>query len=145
MSLSTCESCGGHIPLGPTASNRCESCGEHVFGSTAEAEARVAKIQAALGNGADEHLWPPGTDWADAAAAAIASVAELESDLESAAKDLPVPMPEPGTDMARLLSANVLLKRRVAGVERLIADDGFAISCQSLGQYRSALLEAIRG
>ena len=24
MSLSTCEHCGGHIPLGPDASNRCE-------------------------------------------------------------------------------------------------------------------------
>lgn len=31
MSLSTCNHCGGHIPLGPDASNRCESCGRHVF------------------------------------------------------------------------------------------------------------------
>lgn len=31
MSLSTCAKCGGHIPLGPHASNRCESCGTGVF------------------------------------------------------------------------------------------------------------------
>lgn len=31
MSLSTCEKCGGHIPLGPDASNRCEVCGAFVF------------------------------------------------------------------------------------------------------------------
>lgn len=31
MSLSTCDRCGGHIPLGPNASNRCESCGLGVF------------------------------------------------------------------------------------------------------------------
>lgn len=31
MSLSTCEKCGGHIPLGPNATNRCESCGLGVF------------------------------------------------------------------------------------------------------------------
>lgn len=31
MSLSTCSKCGGHIPLGPHASNRCESCGAGVF------------------------------------------------------------------------------------------------------------------
>jgi hypothetical protein len=31
MSLSTCEHCGGHIPLGPDATNRCEKCGRGVF------------------------------------------------------------------------------------------------------------------
>lgn len=31
MSLSTCENCGGHIPLGPRASNVCETCGAGVF------------------------------------------------------------------------------------------------------------------
>jgi hypothetical protein len=31
MSLSTCEVCGGHIPLGPDASNCCEQCGAFVF------------------------------------------------------------------------------------------------------------------
>lgn len=36
MSLSTCEKCGGHIPLGPAASNCCEKCGEHVMGSAAD-------------------------------------------------------------------------------------------------------------
>ena len=33
MSLSTCEKCGGNIPLGPDATNRCEKCGEFVFGN----------------------------------------------------------------------------------------------------------------
>lgn len=31
MSLSECQACGGHIPLGPHASNRCESCGLSVM------------------------------------------------------------------------------------------------------------------
>lgn len=30
MSLSTC-TCGGHIPLGPDASNRCDRCGKGPF------------------------------------------------------------------------------------------------------------------
>ena len=36
MSLSTCEHCGGHIPLGPDASNRCESCGLGIFDAHAD-------------------------------------------------------------------------------------------------------------
>jgi hypothetical protein len=31
MSLSTCEHCGGFIPIGPDESNRCEICGAGVF------------------------------------------------------------------------------------------------------------------
>ena len=31
MSLSTCEHCEGHIPIGPDASNCCEICGAGVF------------------------------------------------------------------------------------------------------------------
>ena len=34
---------------------------------------------------------------------------------------------------------------RVAELYRLISDDAFAITFQTLGQYRSALLEALRG
>lgn len=34
---------------------------------------------------------------------------------------------------------------RVAEFERLISDDAFAITFQTLGQYRSALLKALRG
>ena len=34
MSLSTCEHCGGHIPLGPDAPNRCEVCGRGIFGAS---------------------------------------------------------------------------------------------------------------
>lgn len=36
MSLSTCLECGGHIPLGPDATNRCEKCGAFVFGKAPE-------------------------------------------------------------------------------------------------------------
>ena len=31
MSLSTCDYCGGHIPLGPCASNRCQECGRSLY------------------------------------------------------------------------------------------------------------------
>ncbi len=41
MSLSQCPSCGGHIPLGPHASNCCESCGLGVFGTPARTDAQV--------------------------------------------------------------------------------------------------------
>ena len=46
MSLSECEKCGGHIPLGPNASNRCEKCGEHVVGSqpTMDPSMEVIKV-----------------------------------------------------------------------------------------------------
>lgn len=51
---------------------------------------------------------------------ALGEYAALRADLKAAAGDLPVPMPEPGTDMARLLSANVLLRRRVSELESAI-------------------------
>jgi hypothetical protein len=35
VSLSTCEKCGGHIPLGPDATNCCEKCGTPVLGKPA--------------------------------------------------------------------------------------------------------------
>lgn len=52
MSLSTCE-CGGHIPLGPYATNRCEKCGASVFESPVTAMAaleiqRLPVVNAAL-------------------------------------------------------------------------------------------------
>lgn len=40
-----------------------------------------------------------------------AKVRELQGDVTAAAGELRVPIPEPGTDMARLLIANVLLRR----------------------------------
>ncbi len=52
MSLSTCEKCGGHIPLGPAASNRCETCGAGVFDTTTE-----EAVRATLHNAAAD--WPP--------------------------------------------------------------------------------------
>lgn len=36
------------------------------------------------------------------------------ADLEAAAGELKIPVPEPGSDLAKLLAANVLLRRRVA-------------------------------
>lgn len=41
-------------------------------------------------------------------------VAARDRDLADAAGDLPVPVPEPGTPEAKLLAANVLLRRKVA-------------------------------
>lgn len=43
MGLSDCPKCGGHIPLGPHATNRCENCDAFVFdahesGAYAESE-----------------------------------------------------------------------------------------------------------
>lgn len=40
------------------------------------------------------------------------------ADLEAAAGELKIPVPEPGTDMARLLAANVLLKSRLEAVQK---------------------------
>ena len=31
MSLSVCDYCGGHIPLGPDASNLCNGCGRSLY------------------------------------------------------------------------------------------------------------------
>lgn len=47
----------------------------------------------------------------DAAQRLKAERDSLRADLSAAAGDLPVPVPVPGTDMARLLSANVLLRK----------------------------------
>jgi len=50
-------------------------------------------------------------------------------------------------ELARRLSAPAAVTQAPAGVEalaRLIADDGFACTFQSMGQYRSALLREVR-
>lgn len=44
MSLSTCEKCGGHIPLGPDATNCCEKCGTHVMGRLPDSVAMTCPI-----------------------------------------------------------------------------------------------------
>lgn len=36
------------------------------------------------------------------------------------------------------------MARKLKAIERLINDDGYAITFQTMGQYRSALLKAIR-
>lgn len=41
----------------------------------------------------------------------LARLEQLERDFKDAAGDLPVPLPEPGTDMAKLVAANALLRR----------------------------------
>jgi hypothetical protein len=45
---------------------------------------------------------------------AEARVKELEGDVSAAAGELMVPLPEPGTDMARVLVANSLLRAKVS-------------------------------
>lgn len=45
--------------------------------------------------------------------------AEVEADMRTAAGELLVPMPSPGTHMARLLSANVLMRRELADLRTL--------------------------
>lgn len=56
----------------------------------------------------------------------IAELQQHRADLRAAAGDLPVPLPAPGTDMARLLTANRLLRHeneRLRGWLALLADD----------------------
>ena len=50
-----------------------------------------------------------------------ARVAELEGDLELAAGELLVDIPAPGTDMARMLAANSIMRREIAGDNEEIA------------------------
>ena len=45
--------------------------------------------------------------------------AEVEADMRTAAEELLVPMSSPGTHMARLLSANVLMRHELADLRRL--------------------------
>lgn len=61
MSLSTCEHCGGHIPLGPDASNCCEKCGKYIFSSprSPHLQSRIGEWQART-FGADQTI--PGID-----------------------------------------------------------------------------------
>ena len=47
MSLSTCLHCGGHIPIGPDASNICEVCGKGVF-SSPNNESIITELRAKL-------------------------------------------------------------------------------------------------
>ena len=44
MSLSECLKCGGHIPLGPDASNVCEECGAGVFALPVDLDHMVSFI-----------------------------------------------------------------------------------------------------
>lgn len=66
----------------------------------------------------------------------VGRLTTLEKDLEAAAGDLAVPLPEPGTDVARLLMANRLLRNRVSELEGTLGmarEDG----------YRSPMEDAI--
>lgn len=63
MSLSECLWCGGHIPLGPDASNCCEKCGKHVMSApekttTPREELAESAIDAAMA--VVRHHWPDG-------------------------------------------------------------------------------------
>lgn len=61
-------------------------------------------------------------------------LASLKRDLETAAGDYPVELPEPGTPTAILLSANVLLKRKNAALEAEVTrlkDDISGMQCDT--------------
>ncbi len=45
---------------------------------------------------------------------------QCQQDLKDAAGELVVPMPEPGTDMAKLLSANVILRQREERLRKVL-------------------------
>jgi hypothetical protein len=49
-----------------------------------------------------------------------AGCAALRADMEAAAGELRVPLPEPGTDMARLVSANVIMRRERAALREAL-------------------------
>jgi hypothetical protein len=51
-------------------------------------------------------------------------VEQMRRDLEEAAGDLPVELPEPGTVVAKLLSANVLLRRENERLRELVRSLG---------------------
>lgn len=46
----------------------------------------------------------------------------MQKDMEEAAGELPMPIPEPGTDMAKLMSANILLRRENERLRHQIID-----------------------
>jgi hypothetical protein len=48
MSLSTCEKCGGHIPLGLDASNICINCGSGVFNMSNELDPVIKLLKLSL-------------------------------------------------------------------------------------------------
>ena len=76
---------------------------------------------------------------------ALEEYAALRADLKAAASDLPIPMPEPGTEMARLLSANVLLRRQNS-IERGEAASEVDRLRKAIGAIRDALhQEHLRG
>jgi hypothetical protein len=76
----------------------------------------LTAIDEVLGNGADEQLWPPGLTRAEA-------VGRLVQDVADAAGELLVPIPEPGTDAAKMLTANVILKRERDKLHNRLADE----------------------
>jgi len=61
MSLSICNKCGGHIPLGADASNQCEICGAGIFcedfmtKKDKERKELILKIQTILKNGINQN------------------------------------------------------------------------------------------
>lgn len=60
--------------------------------------------------------------WEAAHVALDRELAQCRQDLKDAAGELMVPMPEPGTDMAKLLSANVLLRQREARLREALKE-----------------------
>ncbi len=62
-----------------------------------------------------------------------AELAQCQQDLKDAAGELRIPMPEAGTDMARLLSANVILRQREARLREAL--QGFTACMRRYGAW----------
>lgn len=72
-------------------------------------------------------------------------LAGRETDFRDAAGEVMVPVPEPGTDMAKLLSANVLLRRELADarVELVSQSEALASTGSGLALMRLVAAEAV--
>ncbi len=66
---------------------------------------------------AREYNCAPVTPACLAGAAALTRVAELEADIKAASGAFAMPMPQPGTDMAKMMISNRLLVRRAEKAE----------------------------
>jgi hypothetical protein len=69
-------------------------------------------------------------------------VAQMRKDLEDAAGELALPVPEPGTDMAKLMAANVLLRRENEKLRHEAVDVEDAVE-QARGRTAAEVIESL--